>query len=497
LKTKLVFLALMGACAPRVEVGLTSIADQINPVLSRVEFTIDAGERRGATETEIITLPHKETLVLPDGFDLLSLHVTARAFIGEQEVALGVVDILPGQKEAAISFSICSNGAPEALEVCDDGNLTSGDGCDATCKPTGCASGVATSGELCFLENDNLIGPPDPKQVLAADFDGDGLPDLVAPYALGGVVRIFTNTGSFGDFTEFSVPGAERLALGDLDGDGDTDVLTSVHRSNAAPGYVVLTNEGGIFGAGPEISLSAFSLSALEISAIALEDLDSDGKLDLLFTDKNTGLLKVNLAKEGADLGSQSQAISVGFDPIALSLADLDDDGDLDVVTANASSSASVLLNTGGELSAVFPLPIGGVPSAIAFGEFDTKPGIDLAITKQENGVGKVRLFKGLGSGVFQVVADFDLGTQPSALIAADLDLDGDIDLAATDQNAAKIVVLFNNGQGQFDAPRDASGGLFDTRLGPVSLAVSDFNADGVPDLVAAGANLGVLLSNP
>jgi FG-GAP-like repeat len=111
--------------------------------------------------------------------------------------------------------------------------------------------------------------------------------------------------------------------------------------------------------------------------------------------------------------------------------------------------------------------------------------------------VGKVRLFSNREGGNFQTVADFDLGTQPSALVAADLDLDGDIDLAATDRSNATIIVLFNNSAGQFDPPRDASGGLFETRLGPVSLAVPDLNADGVPDLVAAGANLGVLLSNP
>jgi uncharacterized delta-60 repeat protein len=43
----------------------------------------------------------------------------------------------------------CGNGTTEPDEICDDGNLTSGDGCDANCTPTGCGNGVVTAGEAC------------------------------------------------------------------------------------------------------------------------------------------------------------------------------------------------------------------------------------------------------------------------------------------------------------------------------------------------------------
>jgi hypothetical protein len=36
-----------------------------------------------------------------------------------------------------------------AGELCDDGNLASGDGCDANCAPTGCGNGVIDAGEDC------------------------------------------------------------------------------------------------------------------------------------------------------------------------------------------------------------------------------------------------------------------------------------------------------------------------------------------------------------
>src|SRR5262249_58442449 len=45
--------------------------------------------------------------------------------------------------------SRCGNGVVEAPELCDDGNLVSGDGCDANCTPTGCGNHVVTAGEQC------------------------------------------------------------------------------------------------------------------------------------------------------------------------------------------------------------------------------------------------------------------------------------------------------------------------------------------------------------
>jgi cysteine-rich repeat protein len=43
----------------------------------------------------------------------------------------------------------CGNGTVDPGEVCDDGNLVSGDGCDMNCRPTACGNGVVTTGEHC------------------------------------------------------------------------------------------------------------------------------------------------------------------------------------------------------------------------------------------------------------------------------------------------------------------------------------------------------------
>ncbi|HWU91064.1 MAG TPA: DUF4215 domain-containing protein, partial [Kofleriaceae bacterium] len=47
------------------------------------------------------------------------------------------------------TLTACGNGILTAGELCDDGNLTSGDGCDNNCTATGCGNGIATAGEQC------------------------------------------------------------------------------------------------------------------------------------------------------------------------------------------------------------------------------------------------------------------------------------------------------------------------------------------------------------
>jgi cysteine-rich repeat protein len=50
----------------------------------------------------------------------------------------------------------CGNGIPEAGELCDDGDLEDGDGCDSNCTPTGCGNGVTTAPEEC--DDANALG---------------------------------------------------------------------------------------------------------------------------------------------------------------------------------------------------------------------------------------------------------------------------------------------------------------------------------------------------
>src|SRR3990167_8014597 len=46
-------------------------------------------------------------------------------------------------------LSSCGNGLIDSGEACDDGNITEGDGCSASCRNEACGNGVQDPGETC------------------------------------------------------------------------------------------------------------------------------------------------------------------------------------------------------------------------------------------------------------------------------------------------------------------------------------------------------------
>lgn len=69
----------------------------------------------------------------------------------------------------------CGNGILDPGEVCDDGNTTNGDGCDANCKPTGCGNGVVTEGEAC--DDGNTASGDGCRADCTLEVCGDGIVD--------------------------------------------------------------------------------------------------------------------------------------------------------------------------------------------------------------------------------------------------------------------------------------------------------------------------------
>jgi cysteine-rich repeat protein len=70
--------------------------------------------------------------------------------------AIGEVDLDGGPRLngprvdcGADEATSCGNGTTEFPELCDDGDLIDGDGCDSNCTPTGCGNGIVTAGEQC------------------------------------------------------------------------------------------------------------------------------------------------------------------------------------------------------------------------------------------------------------------------------------------------------------------------------------------------------------
>lgn len=119
----------------------------------------------------------------------------------------------------------------------------------------------------------------------------------------------------------------------------------------------------------------------------------------------------------------------------------------------------------------------------------------DLAVS--DRGKNVVSIFKNRGDGCFETRADYTTGLAPRQIFISDLDADGDSDIAVTNSNhnsGNSVSILKNQGDGSFFAKTD-----YPTGEGPVSLFVADLDNDSDQDLAVANFwtyNVSILMNN-
>jgi len=309
------------------------------------------------------------------------------------------------------------------------------------------------------------------------DLDGDGDLDVVA--ASGNAFHVIDNAGDGRLLVreDHGTPGSVSLALGDLDGDGDLDLVAADSLQNNV--RVLLNGGSGNF-----THVATYSAGTTPKS-VALGDLDGDGDLDLVTANMGSNDVSV-LLNENGSFGSHA-TYGVGDNPVSIVLADLDADGDLDLVTANqGSSNVSVLVNEGGTFGSHTTYAAAGTAtSCVVAGDLDGDGDLDLAITNHDSDNMSVLLNQGDGS--FGSSGTYATGGWPHGIAIGDLDGDGDPDLVVANQNSNVMSVFLNQGNGSFVSQPT-------TRPNQLQHAVTlgDMDADGDLDAVVSASAMGV-----
>ena len=123
---------------------------------------------------------------------------------------------------------------------------------------------------------------------------------------------------------------------------------------------------------------------------------------------------------------------------------------------------------------------VGANPAAVVIADLDGDGKLDLAVAN--SGAGSVSVFLN-GQGGFHGRRDYETGFVLYSLACGDLNGDGKQDLATANYDLDSVSVLLNRGDGTFAPAVDHSAGTF-----PVSIALGDLNGDGKPDLVTANS---------
>src|SRR5262245_13169493 len=126
--------------------------------------------------------------------------------------------------------------------------------------------------------------------------------------------------------------------------------------------------------------------------------------------------------------------------------------------------------------------PVGNLPQAVVTADFNNDGHLDLATANYYDG--DVSVLLGDERGAFGAANDLVAGTNPVSLAVGDFNNDGHLDLATANKGSNDLSMLLGNGDGTFRATVQIP-----TLAGPKAVASADFNADCQLDLVyLAGA---------
>ena len=326
-----------------------------------------------------------------------------------------------------------------------------------------------------------------PRSVHAADLDGDRDLDILSASFNDNKIAWYENVnGVFSDQRVITnaADGAQDVQAADIDGDGDLDVISASGYDNSIKWYENFDGNGS-FDVLREVSTGANNAYAVNAA-----DIDGDGDMDLVSAsfDDDTIAWYENLDGNGlfGPLLLITKAAKGATDVVA---ADINGDGYIDVVSASSfDDKIAWYRNLDG--SGTFgsqELITDDAELATSVHVADIDGDGDLDVMSASGGDDKIAWYENLdGLGVFSQGKVISLEAQRAfSVYAADLDVDGDLDVISASRDDNKIAWYENLDAGRFGAQQIISSSV----LGARSVYAADLDNDGDPDVLSASQN--------
>jgi hypothetical protein len=332
------------------------------------------------------------------------------------------------------------------------------------------------------------------------DVDGDGKPDmaLILGYFNGGYkIIIYKNTTTqknirFTNAATLTSAGSNSydVSLADLDGDGKPDLSIGDNSSYYSIAKNATTTAGISF-----VPRLDYYVNEIPYN-ITSSDIDGDGKPDIILSKGNSGVfIYRNISTDSLAFGSEIMVTHTQNSGSKIAVQDMDGDGKPDLILSDDNNSVSIFKNQSNigaiAFSAKISYPAGFYSEGMAIADLDGDGKADIAIT--ERGGAIVSVYKNTGvAGTISFGSKMEIDTDaPGAfnIVAGDVNGDGKPDLAITYCCGYENVSVYKNmstvGTMAF-APKV-------NYAGAGNLSIADVDVDGKPDLITVTDSIRVL----
>ncbi len=332
------------------------------------------------------------------------------------------------------------------------------------------------------------------RAVFAADISGDGYVDVLSASANDNRITWYENDEgnlTFADAWTISTlaDNPRDVAVADIDGDGDLDVVSGSADDDDVAWY---ENESihrhAVFPWASEVDSTPDGVNSL-----FLGDMSGDGDTDILCTSLFEGNVE---CYESHRLGYPAFGIfglySGASMPQQVCAADMEDDGDLDVVVTSWADDKIAWTEIKGASSIHFSVQqhivstgVQDGPTGVCAADLTGDGRAEVVACSSEDD--KVVWYKNNGASPpsftpYTITSSLDY---PLSVCCADLDGDGDKDIVSAGKNEDTIV-WFRNGGGT--TPSWTAYDISYAADEPRHLAVADMNGDGKPDVLSASS---------